>query len=130
MAEFDQITKHRTLIAGHPIRVTRSTKTLNIAGEEIPMERWVELRRQIDLALARTLAREDWKALREKYAWLGKRDRLPRELRDFEGESPVAPSDFVTANLKDLLARKRGRIKPAPFPLSLKYDAMISKEAI
>ena len=46
-----------------------------------------------------------------------------------EGKGEAA-NDFISKNLNDLMRRERGRIKKAPFPLSLFIDAVVTKETL
>ena len=46
-----------------------------------------------------------------------------------EGQGEAA-NDFISKNLNDLMHRERGRIKKAPFPLSLFIDAVVTKETL
>lgn len=117
------------LMNGVPVEYKPSTGTLILAGEEYSMERWLETRRRIDMLLKRTLDPKDWKDLRERLAWLGKRDRLPIELRDYEAKKDHGASSFLSNNLTAINGRWRGFLRRAPWWLRWRYDAVVTKES-
>lgn len=116
------------LVGGQPVGYDIPAGILSIAGEEFTVDRWLETRRRIDMILKRTLSPEDWKALREKLAWLGKRDRLPQELRDYEQPASHAASSFLTRNLDIINSLDGGRLKKAPWWLRRFFPLVVAKE--
>ena len=116
------------LMNGVPVEYNASTGTLILAGEEYTIERWLETRRRIDMVLKRTLNQADWKELREKLAWLGKRDRLPQELRDYEQPASVGGGSFLERNLEAISRQREGTLKRAPWWLRWAFPMVVTKE--
>lgn len=117
------------VVGGKPVEYNISTGTLSLAGDEIPLDGWLETRRRIDMIIKRTVTPAKWKELRGKLAWLGKRDRLPPELRDYEAPSQhQAASSFLTDNLDEINKLQHGKLRPAPWYLRWLYDAVVTKE--
>jgi len=108
MGKFDQV-QLRTLVGGEPVGFTESTGTLHLAGEDFSLEKWQELERRINLFFHRA-------GLLEK----GKR----------QGDPASGSSSFLTANLKEILARETGIIKDPPILLRGLYSGVITKERL
>lgn len=97
-------------IGDEPVVFDQATGCFHICGHEVSVEEWLQIRRNMDVLLHRAVSPEQWKEAREKMAWLGKKDRLPAELRDYE-----AP-------------RTNGAVKDAPWFLRPWYRWVMPKE--
>ena len=67
-----------------PVAFDPATKTLRVGNADVPLVEWLEFRRRVDLLMKRNFSTEEWRQLTEQMAWLGKRDRLPMALREYE----------------------------------------------
>lgn len=129
MPGFDHFELKEVKIGGQRVGFTHSTLSLQIAGEEIPLDAWLEIRRRIDLIMKHELRAEEWKALKEKIAWLGKRDRLPPELRDYEPVPAKPMPTWFGENIEAIhqLKLTRGQIRRPPWWLRWMFDAVVDK---
>lgn len=129
MPQFDHYELRNTQVGGKLVGFTKSTSTLQLAGEDVPVEEWLEIRRRIDVILKRELTPADWQALREKMAWLGKKDRLPKELRDYEApQATRRASSFLGNNIDAINGLERGKLRKAPVWLRWLFDSVVTKE--
>jgi len=115
------------LIGGERVGFDRRARSLQLAGESVPIDEWLEIRRRIDLIIGHEMRSEEWKELREKLAWLGKRDRLPRELRDWEPDGQKPSTNFLSRNFDVLNDMKDGTVKRAPWWIRWLYSAVVTK---
>jgi len=108
MGNFDSIKLHKMLVGGKAVGFTKSTATLHLAGDDLTFEQWQELERRINLLFTREG--------KQKIAGKG-------------GADPNSgTSSFLTANLKQILARDVGIIKDPPFWLRGLFSGVITKE--
>lgn len=77
------------LFGGEPVIYDGQAGSLTLGHVTLTINEWLELRRRVDLLLKRMMQPADWKQLKGEMAWLGKRDRLPTELRDHEAPRSI-----------------------------------------
>ncbi len=112
-----------------PLEFELETKTFTLGENELSVEDWLTVRREMDLIVARTVGPESWQELREKLAWVGKADRLPLELREYEKDSRLTEQGFISNNWETLSQIKSGIIKRPPQELAdYHYVAVIAED--
>lgn len=112
-----------------PLEFDLETKTFTLGDVELSVEDWISVRREMDIMLARTLGEVSWQELREKFAWLGKSDRLPQELQEYRKPSRLTEQGFVSKNWEVLSQIKSGIIKRPPRELAdYHYIAVIAED--
>jgi len=99
----------KVLVGGTPVGFTKPTGTLHLAGDDLTLEQWQEIERRINLFYIRAGLIADPK-------------------KDRSRDPAAGSSSFLTRNLRQILTRERGAIKPAPFWLKWLYDGVITKE--
>ena len=82
------------------------TGFLTIGGVEVSPAQWKKLKKGVDAVLARK-----------------------GFIKSTPAPTPVS-SNFILANLPALNKIRRGRVRKAPFPLNLFFDAVVTKEEL
>lgn len=110
IAQFDHIQLNGHVIGGEPIAYTHSTQTLHIADEDWPIERWLATVRRVQGVLEHAGVAEPARA---------------------RGQDPNhGSSTFLSANVRAIISRERGRLRPAPWWLGWLFDAVVTKEEL
>ena len=123
-----QVQLNDVLIGGKPVAFDSATGTLSIAGEEVTVEAWMELRRRIDLIMKRCVSPERWQEIKEEMARIDKVSRLPGVMREHQSQPTFTTSNFLGENFLAINELKRGRLKRAPKWLRWAFDAVVTKE--
>ena len=115
MPEIDTYSLRSYKIGGQEIGFTRSGKLLHIAGEDWTVEKWLKTVERVRTAL-------------EREGWVDK--PKPKAAPDpWNGRgSEFLDRNVGKINMMNILNREKGLIKNAPWPLSLVYDGVITKE--
>lgn len=124
---FDHYELTRVEVGGERVGYTRSSQTLHLAGKDLSIAEWLEIRRRIDLILKHEMGEADWQALKEKMAWMGKLDRLPPGLREHEAPRGQPANNFISQNFEFLNGLGEGEAKRPPWWLSWLYQAVATK---
>ena len=90
---------------------TKSTGTLQLAGDDFTVEQWQEMERRINLFFTRAGLQED-----------------PKKSK--RNDPNAGTSSFLTANLRQILGREEGLIKDPPFWLKGLYSGVVTKERL
>ena len=97
------------IVGGEPVGFEEPTGTLQLAGKDYQLE--------------------DWQALEKRLNLLFQRAGLLK-LRDKKADPNSGTSSFLSANLKEILARDEGLIVNAPWWLRGKFSGVITKERL
>ena len=111
MADFDDIKLTKVVVGGEPVGFTKSTGTLHLAGSDYTLEQWQEIERRINLFYSRA-------------------GLITDPMKDKRRDPNAGTSSFLTANLRQILARDMGLIKDPPFWLRGLYSGVVTKERL
>ncbi len=120
-----KVTKNKLKL---PVIYDQAEKELTVAAVKFTLEEWVGFRREMDVLLNHLVSPAEWQELSEKLAWLGKTDRLPPELREYEKSKGVPSTSFIDRNFEALIKIKSGIVKHPPAELKDKYIAVIEED--
>lgn len=97
-------------LGGQEIGFTISEGTMQVAGEIMDFERWIEIKDRVQTAMERN----GWVLKASKFA-----NAAPHEGKG---------SSFLDANVDEIIHRKQGRIKDPPFWLKWFCSGVLTKE--
>jgi hypothetical protein len=109
--EIDTYSLRNFKVGGQEFGITKSTKTLHIAGDDWSVEKWHDLVDRVHIALTRD-------GLVNGVSSKGKLARDPS----------FGMSTFLSNNVGQIHRQKRGFLKRAPIWLRWLYESVVTKE--
>ena len=103
----DEFYLRKDTFGGHPVGFKRSTQTLKIGGEDWTPAKWIDFRGRVDTIMV--------------HEGLVQKGPEPTKVRS---------SNFLGANVEEIIACQRGRMKRAPWWLRWLYDQIVTKEPL